>query len=124
MLRLARLLTPILLALAVLLAPAAVPHVQGAEGDLVYLALGDSVPSGADLSDGGGYPFRLGQQLADASGRPIQLTNRARSGELSAGVLGHQLGDVRAIQPELVTLTVGANDFLFPAFECASAELD
>lgn len=122
--RLARVLTPILLALAVVLAPAAVPLVQGAEGELVYLALGDSVPSGTDLPDGVGYPLRLGQRLADASGRPIQLTNLARAGELSAGVLGNQLEDVRAMQPELVTLTVGANDFLFPAFECASAELD
>src|SRR5262249_17695203 len=96
----------------------------GATGELTYLALGDSVPSGTDLPDGVGYPRRLGQQIADASGRPIQLVNRAQPGERSAGVLANQLDDIRTIQPELVTLTVGANDFLVPAFECASAELD
>jgi len=56
--------------------------------------------------------------------RPIHLVNRARSGERSEGVLTNQIGDVRALQPELVTLTVGANDFLVPAFECASAATD
>jgi lysophospholipase L1-like esterase len=121
---LVRALTPILLAFAVLLAPATTPAVRGAEGDLVYLALGDSVPSGADLPDAVGYPLRLGQQLADASGRQIQLLNRARSGEQSAGVLANQMGDIRTIQPELVTLTVGANDFLVPAIECGSAATD
>jgi lysophospholipase L1-like esterase len=112
------------LAFAVLLAPATVPRALGIEGELVYLALGDSVPSGTDLPDGVGYPLRLGQQIADASGRPIQLINRARPGEQSAGVLANQLGDIRTIQPELVTLTVGANDFLVPAIECGSAAMD
>jgi lysophospholipase L1-like esterase len=122
--RVVRILTPIILGLAILLAPGSTPRAQGAADELVYLALGDSVPSGTDLPDGDGYPRRLGQQIADASGRPIQLTNRAQPGERSAGVLANQLDDIRTIQPELVTLTVGANDFLVPAFECASAELD
>ena len=76
--RVVSILVPIVLACAVLLAPAAVAPAHGA-GDLVYLALGDSVPSGADLPDGVGYPRRLGQQIADASGRQIELLNRAVS---------------------------------------------
>jgi len=121
---LVRILTPILLTLAVLLAPATAQHAQGAPAELVYLALGDSVPSGKDLPDGIGYPTRLGQQIADASGRPIRLVNRAKAGEQSAGVLANQIEDIRAIQPELVTLTVGANDFLVPAVQCARATVD
>ena len=122
--RFVRFLAPTLLALAVLLAPAASHHAQGAESELVYLALGDSVPSGTDVPDGIGYPRRLGQQLTDAGNRPIRLVNRAVAGERSAGVLASQMADIRTLQPELVTLTVGANDFLIPAFECASASLD
>ena len=122
--RFVRILTPILLALAVLLGPATSTRVQGAEGELLYLALGDSVPSGTDTADGIGYPLRLGQQIADASGRSIRLVNRAQSGERTAGVLATQMNDIREIQPELVTLTVGANDFLIPAIECASAAID
>src|SRR5215212_3044995 len=118
-----RYLTPLLLALAVLLAPAAAPRARGAPAELLYLALGDSVPSGTDLPDGVGYPRRLGQQLADVSGRPIHLVNRAVAGERSDGVLERQIGDVRTLQPELVTLTVGANDFLIPAYECAVATI-
>lgn len=74
MARLARLLAPTLLTLAVLLAPVAVQPaqsqpVQGASAELLYLALGDSVPSGTDLPDGVGFPRRLGQVLAEAGTR-------------------------------------------------------
>lgn len=119
-----RFLAPVIMALALLSAPPATVPAQSAPAEMVYLALGDSVPSGTDVSDGVGYPRRLGQQLADASGRPIRLLNRARNGEQSTGVLAQQIADVRQIQPELVTLTVGANDFLLPAIECAAASFD
>lgn len=114
----------LILALALLGAPLPTPPARGADAELVYLALGDSIPSGTDLSDGVGYPQRLGQQLADAGGRTVRLHNRARAGEQSAGVLTGQLADLRALQPELVTLTIGANDFLIPGIECAAAALD
>ena len=122
--RFVRVLPPMLLALAVLLAPVASYAAPSAQAELLYLALGDSVPSGTDVPDGAGYPGRLGRQLGDAGNRPIKLVNRAQAGERSGGVLERQLADVRTVQPELVTLTVGANDFLVPAFECASASLD
>lgn len=118
-----RALLPLLLVIAVLAVPLA-PATASPAPELVYLALGDSVPSGTDVPDGTGYPPRLGQRLADASGRPVRLLNRARGGERSAGVLAEQIADLRAVGPELVTLTVGANDFLIPAFECAAASLD
>ena len=124
MLRFVRILTPIVLTLAVLIGSAPPPAAHGAPAELLYMALGDSVPSGADLADGVGYPGRLGQRLADASGRPIRLMNRARAGERSDGVVANQLADIRALQPELVSLTIGANDFLIPAIECAAATVD
>ena len=105
MLRFVRILTPFMLTLALLVGAAMPPAAHGAPPELLYMALGDSVPSGADLADGVGYPGRLGQRLADASGRPIRLMNRARSGERSDGVLANQLADIRALQPELVSVT-------------------
>lgn len=122
--RMVRILTPILLALAMLLGAAPVQPARSAPVELRYLDLGDSAPSGADLSEEPGYPLRLGQTLAEAANRPIHLLNRAVAGQRSADVLATQLANVRTFQPELVTLTVGANDFLVPAFECASAALD
>jgi lysophospholipase L1-like esterase len=122
--RCVRVLIPLLLTLAVLCWPATLPAAYGEAAELLYLALGDSVPSGADLTDGVGYPIRLGQRLADASSRPIRLVNRARAGERSDGVLANQMSDIRDIQPELVSVTIGANDFMIPAWECASATID
>ncbi|MGE3270105.1 MAG: SGNH/GDSL hydrolase family protein [Chloroflexota bacterium] len=124
MLRFVRFLIPLMLAVGLLAWPTALPAAHGRPTELTYLALGDSIPSGTDLPDGVGYPRRLGQQLADASGRPVQLLNRAKAGERSEGVLANQIADIRTVQPELVTLTIGANDFLIPALECASAAID
>ena len=111
-------LTALLLATLVAIAALGLPaRVHGEAAELRYLALGDSVPSGTDVPEGNGYPKRLGQRLANETGRPIRLHNRARAGERSAGVLTAQLDGLREVAPELVTLTIGANDFLVPTFE-------
>ena len=118
-------LVALVLAALVALAGAGLPEsVHGEVAELRYLALGDSVPSGTDVPEGHGYPKRLGQRLANETGRPIRLHNRARAGERSAGVLTDQLDGLREVAPELVTLTVGANDFLVPTFECVASKLD
>src|SRR3712207_3428068 len=120
-LRLAGLLLATLVAVAALGVPG---RVHGEAAELRYLALGDSVASGTDVPEGVGYPKRLGQRLANETGRPIRLHNRARAGERSEGVLAGQLDGLREIAPELVTLTIGANDFLVPTFECVASKLD
>ena len=59
-----RVLLPVLLAATLIVAlwPASPLALgAGADGQLVYLALGDSVPSGEGIGDDGGYPRRLGQ---------------------------------------------------------------
>ena len=118
-------LVPLMMAALMALAGVGVPGaVHGEAAELRYLALGDSVPSGTDVPEGRGYPKRLGQRLANETGRPIRLDNRARAGERSAGVLAAQLDGLQEIAPELVTLTVGANDFLVPTFECVASKLD
>jgi len=119
-----RLILPLLLAASLLTLPPLATSSPAAEAEVGYLALGDSVPSGTDLIDGVGYPQRLGQLVADASGLPIRLDLRARAGQRSEDVLASQLDDLRAAGPRLVTLTVGANDFLVPAMQCAAATVD
>jgi lysophospholipase L1-like esterase len=118
-----RLLLPFLLVVSILIVPSAATATSAA-GTIFYVALGDSVPSGTDLPGGVGYPRRLGQLLADANDLPVRLDNRARAGERSDGVLANQLQDLADGGPNLITLTVGANDFLIPAFECLAASLD
>ena len=118
-------LTTLLLAAIVALAALGLPErAHGEAAELRYLALGDSVPSGTDVPEGIGYPKRLGQRLANETGRPIRLHNRARAGERSSGVLDGQLDGLHEVAPELVTLTIGANDFLVPTFECVASKLD
>jgi len=124
MLTIRRLILPVFFASLLLTTPTFATPAPAAETDVSYVALGDSVPSGADLTDGVGYPRMLGQYLADASSLPVRLDNRAKAGERSDGVLANQLSDLGDAHPSLITLTVGANDFLVPAIECAAATVD
>jgi lysophospholipase L1-like esterase len=119
-----RLIVPLLIATVLLTMPTLATPSPAADLDVSYLALGDSIPSGTDLKAGSGYPRLVGQMLADASGLPVRLDLRARPGERSDGVLANQLGDLGTASPRLITLTVGANDFLIPAIQCAAATID
>jgi lysophospholipase L1-like esterase len=119
-----RLILPVLIATALLTMTLPARAAPAADAAVSYLALGDSIPSGTDLVDGVGYPARLGQLFADASGLPVRLDLRARAGERSEDVLANQLDDLAAARPRLVTLTVGANDFIVPAIQCAAATVD
>jgi lysophospholipase L1-like esterase len=98
--------------------------VVGASDEIAYLALGDSVASGAVLGEAASYPRLLGHRLANETGRSVRYLNRARAGEQSAGVVAHQLDGLAEFQPGIVTLTVGANDFLVPTYECIISSVD
>jgi lysophospholipase L1-like esterase len=100
------------------------PPATGAAGEVAYLALGDSVASGADLGEAVSYPRRLGERLANETGRSVRFWNRARAGEQSGGVVAAQLDGMDELDPRVVTLTVGANDFLVPTFECIASMVD
>jgi lysophospholipase L1-like esterase len=115
------LVLPTLLAFLVVVGPA---PALGAPGEIAYLALGDSVASGAGLGEAASYPRLLGLRLADETGRSVRYLNRARAGEQSAGVVAHQLNGLTEFQPGIVTLTVGANDFLAPTYECIASSVD
>ena len=120
-----RYLLPLLCAIIIVATPQPTASVAlMAAGELAYLALGDSVASGAELGDAVSYPRRLGERLANETGRPLRYWNRARDGEQSGGVVAGQLDAISEFGPELVTLTVGANDFLVPTFECIATSID
>lgn len=92
--------------------------------ELAYLALGDSVAAGADIGERQSYPRRLGERVANETGKVVRYWNRARPGEQSGGVLAFQLDSLSEFRPRLVTVTVGANDFLIPALECVAMRLE
>src|SRR6266508_3005381 len=120
-----RTLAPLLIAVALLLPPwPGPPAALGATGEIGLLALGDSIAAGADLGEEWSYPRRLGQRVANETGLAVRYLNRSRPRERSGGVLAGQLYGLAEFAPRLVTLTVGANDYLVPSFECVASRID
>ena len=86
------------------------------EGALHYVALGDSAAQGVGASavDKGYVPL-VAMRMAQATGRPVVITNLSVSGAVSDDVAQGQLANFRSLQfaPDVVTLDIGANDVLF-----------
>lgn len=87
-----------------------------ADGELLYVALGDSLAQGlgADLPQRG-YVGLLADDLEAATGRSVAVVNLSRSGARAADVVSEQLPALTALldsgaEPALVTVDVGAND--------------
>lgn len=89
-------------------------HAPAREAPLVHLALGDSLSAGrGDLDPQGnrlGWARRLADELGRATGRPHACTALAADHAGVADVAAGQLPAVRALRPDLVTVTVGTND--------------
>jgi lysophospholipase L1-like esterase len=84
-------------------------RIDGTGAALRVLWLGDSTAAGVGAS---GVDGALPRQVARGSGRPVDLTVLAVSGDRIANVAEEQLPKVAALaeQPELVFISVGAND--------------
>lgn len=88
-----------------------------AGGDVLYLALGDSTAQGiGSRSPASSYVGLLAEDLRRAHpGSAVRVVNLSVTGARVADVVRDQLPAVRALladgaRPDLVTLTVGAND--------------
>ncbi|HET9442488.1 MAG TPA: SGNH/GDSL hydrolase family protein [Acidimicrobiales bacterium] len=84
---------------------------RGQPGGLVYVALGDSSAQGIGASEPElGYVGLLAARLRAATGQPVQVVNLSRSGARVRDVVDDQLPALAGLRPDLVTVTVGAND--------------
>jgi lysophospholipase L1-like esterase len=83
---------------------------------VTYLALGDSIATGAGAETG--YPTRYRQVLADETGAEVTLENLARdgwtSGDLLAAIREEPEFTELLEEADVVTLSVGGNDLLRP----------
>lgn len=80
-------------------------------GDLLYVALGDSVAQGIGAArPSRGYVGLIAQHVAKSTGRRVRVVNVSSTGATTAQVLNEQLPRLRDLCPDLVTLDVGAND--------------
>lgn len=81
------------------------PHVDG-----VIVAVGDSLTFGLGVEDSA-YPELLEKQLR-ARGYAYRVVNAGISGETSSGTLSRIDWVIRSLKPDMIILTIGANDGL------------
>ncbi|WP_082599102.1 SGNH/GDSL hydrolase family protein [Yonghaparkia sp. Soil809] len=88
-----------------------------AEGELLYVAIGDSAAQGIGVRDlDSSYVGLLRNRLQRLSGRTVRVVNLSRYGARIGDALDRQLPLLRAIidetgrEPDLVTVAIGAND--------------
>ena len=81
------------------------------DGELLYVALGDSAAQGVGASQPGrSYVGLIAQHLRQRTGRSVQVVNLSISGARLREVIALQLAPLRRLSPDIVTVAVGAND--------------
>ena len=81
------------------------------QGEITYVVLGDSTAVGvgaARLEDG--YAFQTATAFADFKKRRVRVVNLAISGAVLNDVLEKQLPQLAKLKPDLITVSIGAND--------------
>lgn len=104
--------------------PARLSYGSGAPGQDPYtlVVLGDSTGQGVGArSVDESFGARVGQSLAKR-GQRVRLINLAVSGARAEDVLADQVPHLRALEPDLILLSVGANDVT--SWESTSEYLD
>jgi acyl-CoA thioesterase I len=79
--------------------------------EIRYLALGDSFTAGTGNPPADAFPSRLASRWR-AQGRLVTLRNVAVNGYTTEDVQARELPEVAPFHPTLVTLAVGANDYV------------
>lgn len=80
------------------------------DGELLYVAVGDSAAQGIGARLSSGYVSRLAERLSRTSGRTVRVVNLSRYGARIDDAIAEQLPRLAELRPDLVTVAVGAND--------------
>ena len=79
-------------------------------GDLLYVAIGDSAAQGIGASSPGrSYVGRVAQHIR-STGRTVRVVNLGISGATLRVAIEKELPALRKLSPDLVTVSIGAND--------------
>jgi lysophospholipase L1-like esterase len=82
-----------------------------AHGELLYVALGDSAAQGIGASEPArGYVGILAERIAHRSGLTVRTVNLSVSGATVTQAVGYQLPRLAELRPDIVTVSIGAND--------------
>jgi acyl-CoA thioesterase-1 len=80
-------------------------------GELLYVAVGDSAAQGIGASrPGRNYVGMLAAHLRERTGRPVQVVNLSQSGARLREALELELPKLRKLHPDVLTVSIGAND--------------
>lgn len=80
-------------------------------GELCYVAIGDSAAQGIGASrPDRGYVGVLAELLGERTGRSVRLVNLSVSGATTTLAVRDQLPRLRDLSPDVVTVSIGAND--------------
>lgn len=91
----------------------------------VYVVLGDStaVGTGSQTLEGS-YAYQTAVAYASKNDRYVRVVNKAENGARAATVLENQIPTFKNLQPQLITLMIGANDAThFTSYESYRASL-
>lgn len=81
------------------------------EGELLYVAVGDSAAQGIGASrPGRGYVGVIARRIAGASGARVRVANLGVSGATLRTVLDVELPVLETLDPAVLTVSIGAND--------------
>lgn len=80
-------------------------------GELLYVAVGDSAAQGIGASrPGRSYVGMLAAHLRERTGRPVRVVNLGQSGARLREALDLELPKLRKLHPDVLTVSIGAND--------------
>ena len=84
---------------------------QRAKGELIYVAIGDSAAQGIGASTPGrSYVGLLARSIRRETGRTVRVVNLSQSGARLREALEHLMPRLAKLQPDVVTVSIGAND--------------
>ncbi len=80
-------------------------------GEITYLALGDSAAQGIGASSPmKGYVGLITKEIENKSGKTIRVVNLSKTGAKMEDYLNEQAPKIEKYNPDLVTIEIGAND--------------
>ena len=91
------------------------------EGELLYVAIGDSAAQGIGASrPGRSYVGAVAAHIRATTGRTVTVVNLGISGATVGIALAKELRHLKKLDPDIVTVSIGANDI--PNFDAARFE--
>ena len=85
-------------------------------GELLYVAIGDSAAQGIGASrPGRSYVGEVARHIRSVSAKEVQVVNLGISGATLGVAIAKELPALAKLQPDIVTVSIGANDM--PTFE-------